>query len=171
MAEERKRNWVKILLIVLWAFAFAEGPLYIDQYRNHLSGHLEELRYQMNQIEKIMGIPSFDLERTFQEMAKSAQEEVAKAGQFLAQMVDRYVSLQKGWQALEDAGPILKPFTFARHVNWDIARETCNSFTFGIPFTIDALLYAIVGGLVGWGVYNFIIYAYEKMRGLLKIEK
>lgn len=152
------------VLILVWAFIFAQGPQFIDQYRNHLTGHVEELKYQLVQMQSFTNTTAFNLEETINKWASSVHDEVSRSGQFMQQLYQRYQDFSASLRALNEANPIMLPFSFLRHFNGEIAKETCADFNLGVPITIDALLYALLGGLFGYFFYRLAYSAWKKLR-------
>ncbi len=167
MAEKAKKIPLLMkVLIVMWAFAFAQGSQFADQYQHHLAGHVEELKHQLSQMEKALDISFFDMEERLAAFKNSSNEELAKVGKFLLNLYQRFISLQRAETALHDASTIQRPFTFIRHIDFDIAKETSRDFTWGLPLTIDALVFAILGAAAGCLVYYLIIWFWKAFKAL-----
>jgi hypothetical protein len=57
--------------------------------------------------------------------------------------------MEAAYQALRDAPPLQRPFTFAEHMNTGLVEATLGDFNPAVPLTPEGLAYAACGVLAG----------------------
>ncbi|MDB2613806.1 DUF2937 family protein [Chlamydiales bacterium] len=134
--KKRLRQMALWALVILWTFAFLQGPEFIQQYQSQLVGHVSELNYQMEVFEKLKG---------------NEESEYGIA------LTKRHESLSSSLTSLRLANPFFLPLTFVVHVDRMILSEAFSNFRFGVPFTLSALIYGIIGVIVGYLVFLLIL--------------
>jgi len=90
------------------------------------------------------------------EHLESGSEVFTSTGRIIADLVERVQTLEQAYQALQDAGIISRWFVFLREVDWSIAAGTWENFVPGVPTTLEGLIYALTGLLLGWGLYALL---------------
>jgi hypothetical protein len=149
-------RWISTLLdrifAVLGALLFAQLPLFMVQYRHVLSGHVNELRTQVEFMRVAAKHSGKTLEQFINKFVSSPDSDFALQGQNMQLMVDRWHQLADSGKALDHASMIERPFVFFYHVNYDLIKETAHGFVFGIPFTIEGAFYALLGIIAGCSV-------------------
>lgn len=114
---------------------------FIQQYGQRLGGHLDEA------VRNLREVSSGEIGQLLDEPTRVAVSAVAES---------RVDELQAAIDRIESAGPLAKPFIFARHVDVDIADATWRSFQPALPLDAVNLSYAAVALVVSWAVYRAI---------------
>lgn len=146
------KKTIKWLIICSWALLLAQFPEFIEQYVDHLSGHLQELRSQEKVIKQMMG--EEDLSLLAIKMKESGESYAQKQAGYLTYFVDRKDSFERGYTSLTQASFWSLPFYFLRYFNSEVISETVDTFNFGLPLTYNGVLYAVLGGLLGF--FNWV---------------
>lgn len=135
------------------AITLSQAPLFMQQYTHQLSGHISELRLQISVLRDAAVHSGKTLEQYIQKFSASSDPDFAKQGQILNGMLERYTSLSEAYNALSNTTVFAKPFVFLSHLNLAMVDSTFHNFQPGIAFTVEGLIYAIVGLGVGYGFY------------------
>ncbi|MEW5784629.1 MAG: DUF2937 family protein [Bacillota bacterium] len=134
----------------------AQFPQFFGQYLQRLGGHLDELRLQVAQYEAAAAALGIPLNEYIEEHLHSGLEIFASTGQMIAQLVERLAQMEAAFSALIGASPISRWWVFISRADWSIALQTWRNFTPGVPTTVEGLIYAAGGLLMGWGLYTLL---------------
>jgi BMFP domain-containing protein YqiC len=121
-----------------------------------LGGHLDEARHMLQQYIDAAAALGLSLDVYIREHLESGSEVFTSTGRIIADLVERVQTLEQAYQALQDAGIISRWFVFLREVDWTIAAGTWENFVPGVPTTLEGLIYALTGLLLGWGLYALL---------------
>lgn len=138
------------------ALLFAQAPMFIQQYSHQLSGRVAELKWHINAIGEAANLGQKSILQYIQRFIDSSDPDFSRQGELMQQLMQRYESLSSSLQGLSNASAAAKPFVFARNFNWEIAEKTLSEFQPGVPFTLEGLVYALIGVGVGYGFFSVI---------------
>lgn len=138
------------LSVVIGAFIFSQAPIFMQQYRHQLSGHVSELQLQVQNMRQIAMTSNKTLDQYIQKFVSSSDPDFSRQGEVMASMVTRWHELQDGLLAVDQASVLMRPFSFIRHIDLAIAKSTLHSFEFGVAFTYESLVYILFGMSVGY---------------------
>lgn len=146
------------LFVVVGALVMLQAPLFMQQYMLQLSGHTAELQYQAHNLEVAAEesgktVPAYILKFT-----ASEDPDFARQGKTMQDLVDRWHSFSNAFIALNNATIFSKPFVFIAYFNKEVASATWYSFEYGIPFSLEGLVYAIVGIFIGYFTFAFLAF-------------
>jgi hypothetical protein len=140
----------------LGAVGLSQFPQFYGQYMQRLGGHLDEARGAYEQYVKAAADAGLSIEDYILEHLNSTSEVFRSSGRVIENLVIRFYELEQSYNALEGANIYNRWFVFLKEVDWSIAAGTWDSFVPGVPTTIEGLVYALAGLLVGWGIYALI---------------
>ena len=150
-------RWVTGLIDRIFAAAggvlFSQVPLFMKQYAQQLNGHVAELRYQVDAMRQAATNSGKTLEQFIQKFVDNTDVDFVRQGDIMAAMVNRWHDITNALTALQDSTVVTRPFVFMRHVNGDIIRNTWAQYVFGLPFTLEGLVYAVIGIIFGFFVF------------------
>lgn len=141
------------LFVVAGALLFLQLPLFMQQYRLQLTGHVAELKLQVTAMQQRAQMTGKTLEQFIQKFQNSSDADFAHQGQIMTNMVDRMHDLSDGLFALDHASVLSRPFQFLAHFHYDIVRSTMRTFEMGITFTLEGLVYALAGMIIGYLIF------------------
>lgn len=154
-------NWLTGLLdrtfAVAGALIFAQAPMFMQQYIHQLSGRVWELKLQVDSISEAALEGQKTLPQLIQKFITSDDADFVRLGNFMNWTVDRYEGLSASLQSLMNASVTAKPFVFVRDFNWEIASTTFSNFQMGIPFTLEGMVYGLIGIGLGYGAFFLIL--------------
>ncbi|MBA3816554.1 MAG: DUF2937 family protein [Parachlamydiaceae bacterium] len=150
-------KWVTGLIDRIFAAAggvlFSQVPLYMKQYAQQLNGHVAELRYQVDAMRQAATNSGKTLEQFIQKFVDNPDVDFVRQGDIMSAMVNRWHDITNALTALQESSVITRPFVFMRHVNGDIIKSTWSQYVFGLPFTLEGLVYAVVGIICGFLIF------------------
>jgi hypothetical protein len=136
------------------AIVCAQFPQYYAQYIQRLGGHLDEARRAVSQYVKVAASYNLSVQEYINVHLASGNKIFISTGKVIQGLVDRLNHLESAFTALQNSTPLTRWVVFWRVMDPDIARKTWINFTPGVPTTMEALVYALIGLLIGWGVYQ-----------------
>lgn len=145
---------------VAGALAFSQVPLFMQQYKQQLSGHVVELQLQVKAMRQAAMLTGKTLEQFIGKFSSSTDGDFARQGEIMHAMVLRWQALTDGFTALNEASTFSAPFVFLSHFNLEIAKETAGAFSPGIPLSLEGGVWAVIGIAAGYLLF------YTVKRGL-----
>jgi Protein of unknown function (DUF2937) len=144
------------IFVVVGALLFSQAPLFMHQYRQQLAGHVAELQLQVEVMRNAALLSGKTLEQFVSKFLQSSDTDFSRQGQIMQGMVQRWHELSEGLHSLDNSSIWARPIAFFSHFNIQVAKSTLNSFTIGIPITMEGLIYAILGIFFGYALFHLI---------------
>lgn len=139
---------------LIGALIMSQFPQFFGQYMQRLGGHLQEAQLTLDRYIKAARSLGLSLQEYIHQHLVSQERIYTSSGEVIAELVERYESLKRSYQILENATPLNRWFLFVRQGDFTIAQQTWQEFTPGVPTTLEGIIYALGGLLLGWGIYN-----------------
>lgn len=144
------------LFVVAGAFIGSQIPLFMQQYRQRLAGHVDALQKLINQLHQIASISQKNLDQYIQKFKENSDPDFNRQGDFMQGIVVRLQELQQALEHLTQSPFWLRPYYFFKDIQSDIAQSTLDSFQAGFNLTVEGLCYAGGGMILGWALYQMI---------------
>jgi len=145
------------VISVLGAITFSQAPGFITHYLQRLGGHVSEAKQNVASWQGIADeAAGGSLRELIEFYQSSGATEVVAVGRKCAGDVARLHDLQAALDAIREASPWERMFTFVRNADTSIARETLESYVPNVPLDPESLVYACCGLLVAFGLYQGI---------------
>jgi len=175
MSEKKKSKWqsfkewtakfVDRLFVVLGALLFVQFPLFVTQYLQRLGGHVAELKYQVAKMGQAAAASNLKLASYIEKFVQSGDTEVARQGELMQGMADRLEALSSALHSLEGASSLTRPFLFLWHFDGSIFCAACSGYSFGVPFTFEGAIWAVIGAFAGYGLYLLLAALFRRRNG------
>ncbi len=120
-----------------------QGPALIEQYIDHLQGHVEELKYQVAKLQEITGKKAEEIKSLITEWEERI--ETKEPILFISRLYDRFEKLKSDFNAFQAARFWNLPLTFIFHLDQGILNETLSSYRYGLSFTLTSIPFLIIG--------------------------
>ncbi len=130
------------VIAVVTGLASLQLPAFIHAYLQRLGGHLDEAR---------LGLVALKVGQ-----AGKIGEETVLRERLAATAQERIDYLETAQSTITEAGSFEKPVIFFTHMDSDIALATAQSFTPALPLDLPSLIFAVLGIVVGWLVWEMI---------------
>lgn len=101
--------------------------------------------------------------------ARNVDRAVVRFSEIIRGSQCRFEWLQSAEGVLREAGPLTRPLAFIRYFDRNVAIDTWKAWKPAVPLTIEGVVYAIAGGLVGAGVYQIFVRPFIK-KGRKRLE-
>lgn len=149
-------SFVDRVCVLSGAVICAQAPQYYFAYTQRLAGHVAELQLQLGHLRKLASRANLDWAHYVAKFVQHTDPDIAGQGQFMIALNERHETLTHAYQAMQEAGSFSRPFAFLRHAQWDVARATLQDFQFGLTFTAETAIYALVGMGLGYGLFRLL---------------
>lgn len=150
-------NWIHGLFdrifAVIGALTLSQAPTFMQDYTQQLSGHVSELRYQIEIFRSAASQSGKTLEQFIQKFKDSPDLDLAAVGSIMQEMVVRYTNLSNSYNALVQSSVFERPFVFLKYFDWDLAKLTFADYHLGLSLTLDGFIYALIGLYLGVVIY------------------
>lgn len=164
-------KWIFSLLdricAVVGALAFSQVPEFIQQYLQRLGGHVAELNHQIQIITYNAAASGKNLDQYIHKFKMSGDIDFVHQGEMMQEMALRYQTLLHNLQEIQQATAWGRGIKFFYHIDFIIARETMHHFVPGVSFSLEGMVYGLVGLMFGW----MLISNLRKAMSLLKKRK
>ena len=137
------------ILALIGALVLSQGPVFMLAYTHVLSGHVAELKWQMDAMQKVAAQSGKSLDQFVQKFVMSQDTDFHLQGQLMQGIIERWNNFSDSLIALQQATVWSRPFQFIRHFDWNIARSTYGSYEIGLTLNLEGIVYALVGFLLG----------------------
>lgn len=168
-------NWIARMVdrvcAIIGALCFSQFPQFFTQYLHELSGHLGELRYQVGLIEHAALLSHKSVKEWIAKFQESNDPDFMLQGQMLTGMMERLQTFQEAAFALQTATPLSKPWLFMRHADSQVLSETYRSFQMGLSFSLEGLLYALIGLFAGYALFNLFYLLLKKTSSAFRLKR
>jgi CRISPR/Cas system-associated protein Csm6 len=141
---------------VAGAILLSQFPNFVQAYLQRLGGHLDEINRVIAQYSSAAKETGKTLQEYINIHLNSNSPEIVKTGQIISDHVSRSTHLKNSLDAVSNAGPFSKFFSFVSNADWTIARETLANYTPGLSFNLESVVYGLVGIIAGMLVYFLI---------------
>jgi hypothetical protein len=129
------------------AAAFSQFPEYYAHYVQRLGGRIDQARLRAEEIRIDAAEKGLSVEDYIEQFLESAPHSLE--GARMSESIFQLDRMEAAYQALRDAPPLQRPFTFAEHMNTGLVEATLGDFNPAVPLTPEGLAYAACGVLAG----------------------
>ncbi len=145
------------LFSVAGAILFSQIPRFMQQYIEFLSGALYEVRRQVDSIHIRASELGLSLESFISHHLNSSDGAFVASGKIMQEALERHRLYKEALEALRDSSLWSRPFLFLRYADWSLVRAM--EFQPGLLFTVETLVYALLGMLAGYIFYVVLVRA------------
>lgn len=161
-------NWLSTMtdriFAVLGAILLMQFPLFMEQYSTRLSGHVAELSYQVHKMEEIARESGKSLQQYIAKFEESKDKDFSSQGGLMAAMVTRKETLSHSLYSIRNSNLIFRPFVFLYQSDWEILSPTFTHYQVGLSISIESVIYAIIGVILGFYLYQLLHTFYLRIK-------
>ncbi len=137
---------------------FLQLPHFIDQYTQRIGGYYSSQQQQLAEYQAIASNNyNGDLTQMIRAFKNSSERAVVETGEKVARTKTSVDALEKDIQVLENDPLGQKIWYLLSHLRMDIARGTLRVFQPGVPLSLWAFAYGLVGGVVFSLLFNGLV--------------
>jgi Protein of unknown function (DUF2937). len=144
------------IVALLCALLFAQVPQFIAQYTQRLGGHVDELTRIVGQYTQAAAEVGKSLEQFVATHLTSAVADFVNTGKIMDENISRLNMLTRALGELNTASAYNKFIVFLKDLDTGIFKNTFQNFIPGVPVTVEAIVYALIGLIVGMLIYHAI---------------
>jgi hypothetical protein len=139
---------------VIGAMIFVQFPQFYSQYIQRLGGHLDEAGRAVHEYTKTAASNNLTLTEYIKIHLTSHNNVFVSTGKLINDFIERLQHLESSIAALNGAWPWNRWWLFLKELDLNIANQTLANYTLGIPTTIEALIYALIGLILFFSLYQ-----------------
>ena len=132
------------------AVALSQFPEYAQQYTQRLGGAVDELRVITEDFDRSATVGGLDRTQALQRYVASQDSFLAERGTSMAATFARYEQLSATLARIQNADPVTRLQSLPAYFDSDIGRRTLANYRPAVPVTIEGLLYAGGGFVLGY---------------------
>jgi hypothetical protein len=142
------------------ALVLSQFPEYAQQYTQRLGGAVDELRIITEDFDRAAVAGGLDRQAALERYNASNDDFLAGRGSSMTATFQRYELLSTTLARIEDAGPVERFQSLPAYLDTDIGQRTLENYQPAIPVTMEGILYAgggfVLGYLVLSGLWRFL---------------
>ena len=148
------------------AIVLSQFPEYAQQYTQRLGGAVDELRVITEDFDQAALAGGLDRAAALERYNASNDDFLAGRGSSMTATFQRYEQLSSTLVQIENAGAIERFQSLPAYLDTDIGRRTLENYKPAIPVTMEGILYAgggfILGYLILSGLWRFFAMPFKK---------
>jgi hypothetical protein len=148
------------------AVALSQFPEYAQQYTQRLGGAVDELRVITEDFDRAAVAGGLDRVTALQRYNASNDDFLAGRGTSMTATFERYEQLSATLARIEGAGPAERFQSLPAYLDTDIGQRTLENYRPAIPVTMEGILYAgggfILGYLILSALWRFLAMPFRK---------
>ena len=148
------------------AVALSQFPEYAQQYTQRLGGAVDELRVITEDFDRAAAAGGLDRAEALGRYEASNDDFLASRGGSMIATFRRYEQLSATLERIQNADAIERFQSLPAYLDTDIGRRTLENYKPAIPVTMEGILYAgggfILGYLILSGLWRFLAMPFKK---------
>ncbi|QDZ12545.1 DUF2937 family protein [Devosia ginsengisoli] len=150
------------------ALVLSQFPEYAQQYTQRLGGAVDELRVITEDFDRAAAAGGLDRPAALARYEASNDSFLAGRGTSMSATFQRYDQLSATLTRIEHADAVERLQSLPAYLDTDIGRRTLESYKPAVPVTMEGILYAgggfILGYLVLSGLWRFVTLPFTRKR-------
>ena len=150
------------------ALVLSQFPEYAQQYTQRLGGAVDELRVITEDFDRAAAEGGLDRATALGRYEASNDDFLAGRGSSMTATFQRYDQLSTTLARIQNADAIERLQALPAYLDTDIGRRTLESYKPAVPVTMEGILYAgggfILGYLVLSGLWRFLALPFRRRR-------
>jgi hypothetical protein len=159
VTEQSMRRMVAGIGGVALAVALSQFPEYAQQYTQRLGGAVDELSAIVEEFDRAALEGGLDRQAALERYNSSNDEFLAGRGTSMSATIQRYDVLSSTLTRIQGADALQRLQSMPAYLDTDIGRRTLENYRPAVPVTMEGILYAGLGFIVGYlavsGIWRF----------------
>ncbi|HTN62523.1 MAG TPA: DUF2937 family protein [Devosia sp.] len=151
---------------LMLAVAFSQFPEYAQQYTQRLGGAVDELRVITEDFDRAAQQGGLDRQQALIRYEASEDDFLAGRGTSMAATFARFEQLSTTLGRIQNANAAERFQLLPAYLDTDIGRRTLENYQPGLPVTMEGVLYAGGGFLLGYlvlsGLWRFLMLPFRR---------
>lgn len=136
------------------AVMLSQFPEYAQQYTQRLGGAVDELQVITEDFDRAAAAGGLDRQEALARYNASNDQFLAGRGTSMKATFQRYELLRSTLVQIEGAGPVERLQALPAYFDTDIGRRTLENYRPAVPVTMEGILYAGAGFILGYLVVS-----------------
>lgn len=157
------------------AIVLSQFPEYAQQYTQRLGGAVDELRVITEEFDRAAEAGGLDRQSALERYNASNDDFLAGRGNSMTATFQRYIMLSAALTRIEGAGPVERLQSLPAYLDTDIGRRTLEAYRPAMPVTMEGILYAGSGFILGYlglsGLVRFFALPFRRGRGRIRVTR
>jgi hypothetical protein len=150
------------------ALTMSQFPEYAQQYTQRLGGAVDELRVITDDFDRSAAANGLDRIAALGRYQASSDGFIAERGTSMATVFERHAQLSATLERIQGADPLQRLQALPDYLDTDIGRRTLENYKPAVPVTMEGVLYAgggfILGFMVLSGLWRFLTLPFRRPR-------
>ena len=150
------------------ALVLSQFPEYAQQYTQRLGGAVDELRVITTEFDRAAEAGGLDRQAALERYNASNDDFLAGRGNSMTATFQRYDQLSTTLARIQTADAIERLQSLPAYLDTDIGRRTLESYKPAVPVTMEGILYAGAGFILGYlvlsGLWRFVTLPFRRRR-------
>jgi hypothetical protein len=155
---------VLIIMSIICGLAVSQFPEFEQQYRQRLSGAVDELSKIVVQFDADAGQFGLTRDVALKRYLASSDQFLNLRGKNMEQIITRYDYLSAHEKNLETASDFKRLWVFIRERDAELTKATAEIYEPALPITAEGLIHAAIGFLAGWGLFGLLLWPFGRSR-------
>jgi hypothetical protein len=139
------------------AVMLSQFPEYAQQYTQRLGGAVDELRVITEDFDRAAEAGGLNRAEAIERYSVSNDDFLAGRGTSMTATFQRYETLSRTLAQIQGAGPVERLQSLPAYLDSDIGRRTLDNYRPAMPVTVEGVLYAGLGFILGYLVVSALI--------------
>lgn len=144
------------LVVFFVALFLSQAPQYMNLYLNVLSGAKAAHEKSVAALTEKAQELGMTVQQFIDDLLKADSKVSKSSGQVHQKQLADFENAKRAFEALRNATAFSRPFVFLRYVDWSLAKNV--QFQPAFPLTLEALVYVLVGIIIGMILYRVVMY-------------
>lgn len=144
------------IVVFFTALLLSQAPQYMNLYLNVLAGSKATYEKSVKEISEKAAELEMSTKQFIEDLVKSQSQAAKKSGELHQNQITNLEKAKKAFDAIKNASAFSRPFVFIKHVDWALAKNV--QFQPAFPLTLEALIYVIVGIILGMLLYRGLMF-------------
>lgn len=147
------------VLFAVGVLLFMQVPHFVDQYTQRLGGYYQAQVNHLDQYQKIANKQhQGDLDALIREFKSSEKMSVRETGNNISDSRAQAKSVQDDLYVLDHQPLAVKLMHLATGTRYSIAQQTLTHYKPGVPFSIESMICALLGGVLMSMLFNSFLF-------------
>jgi len=142
----------------------SQFPEFAQQYRQHLSGGIGELKEVVSQFDEDASGQGLTREGALAALANSTEELPRERSTSMKVTIDRYENLSEQWSAMDETLPVFYPVHILKNPDTKVLGGTWEIFKPAVPVTAEGAVWGGIGAFFGTIFGRIPVFAYRRRR-------
>lgn len=164
--REDMKSFFILIFAVFCGVATSQFPEFEQQYRQRLSGAVNELSKIVVRFDADAGEFGLSREDALQRYVSSTDSFLSLRGKSMSEIINRFEYLSEHQAKLESATGLENIWVFTLERDPELTRETADIFEPAVPITVEGFMYAAGGFSLAWILLYLLLMPFGRSRPL-----